>query len=74
MRRLDVEFKMSVKMSKIKLTANDHEFKFQGVGVGSVRCEMRNIWLTLAAVNLITTSSASRRGLSGEEGWQVGTT
>ena len=43
MRRIDVEFKMSVKMSKIELTANDHEFKFKGVGVGSVRCEMRNI-------------------------------
>ena len=66
MRRIDVEFKMSVKMSKIELTAN--RFKFQGVGVGSVRCEMRNIWLTLAAVNLIRTSSASRRGLTWEEG------
>ena len=68
MRRIDVEFKMSVKMTKIELTANDHELKFQGVGVGSVRCEMWNTWLTLAAVNLITTSSASRRGLTPEEG------
>ena len=57
MRRIDVEFKMSMKMSKIELTAN--RFKFQGVSVGSVRYEMRNIWLTLAAVNFITTSSAS---------------
>ena len=66
MRRIDVEFEMSVKMSKIELTAN--RFKFQGVGVGPVRCEMRNIWLTLAAVNLVTTSSVSRRGLTWEEG------
>ena len=32
------------------------------MGVRFVKCEMRNIWLTLAAVNLIMTSSASRHG------------
>ena len=54
-----------------------NKFKFLEIlGRGCGVCKMWdwNIWLTLAAVDFIVTSSVSRRGLIWEEGRRVGTT